>query len=495
MSSVVSRRQQLQLTAEVRAPLDATMQEADWLDYAVGNLRKSRPELSAGSPMPAMQRAALFVAAAVSVMLAMFAWTGVGGIFPAVFTLPFTLVILLRAAAIWQLCERPSKRQPIIPCLSDHDLPHYSVLVPLYRESAVAPALVQTLSQLDYPSGKLEILFITEAADDETRSALVHAGLWSHMRTITVPAGLPQTKPRAMNFAMHAAKGELIAVYDAEDVPMPRQLRDAAEFFAVSDPDLVCLQARLSIHNADRGFLTRQFALEYAVLFEALLPVLQRLGLPLLLGGTSNHFRRAALVDVGGWDPFNVTEDADLGVRVTRFGMRTAMLDSDTWEEAPTTLKDWKGQRTRWLKGWMQTYLVHMRQPRRLWQDLGAWRFAGLQVTLGGMILSALVHPFFYLSAAYQICAGQPVLPAGGIWALCWFNLGAGYAAGIVLGLIAARRSHGIVPVVSAILVPVYWLIISYASYRALLDLYVRPFHWEKTPHSARPVTAVARTA
>jgi glycosyltransferase XagB len=490
MSSVVLHRQQLDFDAGVRAPFDAHLPVGDQLEQAVNGLRKTHPEMSATSPMPDWQRAVLVAAAALNVMLVVLALFGKGGVLPAIFTLPFTLVIVLRMAAVSHLSTPRASKPQISPHLCDHDLPHYSVFVPLHRESAVVPALVQALSQLDYPQGKLEILFITEASDSGTRRALMDAGLLPHMQTIIVPVGLPQTKPRALNFAMQAAKGDLIAVFDAEDVPSPRQLRDAAECFAASSPDLVCLQARLSIYNTGQGFLTRQFALEYAALFEALLPLLEHWGLPILLGGTSNHFRRTALEKIGGWDPFNVTEDADLGVRLTRFGLRTAMLDSDTWEEAPANLKDWMGQRTRWLKGWMQTYVVHMRDPRRLWLELGAWRFAGLQVTLGGTILSALVHPLFYLAAALQLSFGQPVFPAGSLWALCWFNLAAGYAAGIILGMIAAWRSHGKIPVVSAILVPVYWLIISYASYRALLDLYVRPYHWEKTPHAARPVTS-----
>jgi glycosyltransferase XagB len=495
MSAVVLRNHQSTLDETARAPSDAQLHDGDWLDCAVNGLRVRQPEMSAASPMPDGQRNALLAVGVASLALACLAHSGVGGILPAILTIPFTLVILLRIAAIWHLRTPHFKKLPLTANLLDNELPRYSVLVPLFRERAVVPALVQALNRLDYPRSKLEILFITEAIDDGTRRALMDAGLPPHMRAITVPAGLPQTKPRALNFALQAATGDLIAIYDAEDEPSPRQLRDAAERFAASDPNLVCLQARLSIYNAGRGFLTRQFALEYAALFEALLPQLQFMGLPILLSGTSNHFRRAALEKIGGWDPFNVTEDADLGVRLARFGLRTSMLDSDTWEEAPVTLHAWLGQRTRWLKGWMQTFLVHMREPRRLLREIGAWRFLGLQVTLGGMILSALVHPWFYAAAVYQYCAGQPVLPSGGLWALCWFNLWAGYSASIVLGLITAWRSHGTVPVLSAVLVPVYWLFISYASYRAIRELYVRPFYWEKTPHSARAVTVEAQPA
>ena len=211
--------------------------------------------------------------------------------------------------------------------LADDDLPVYSVLVPLHHECQIAPALVQALRSLDYPARKLEIFFITEAQDAGTRAALIAANQSEHMRIFTVPAGTPQTKPRALNYALQFARGDLVAVFDAEDVPSPRQLRLAAEMFAAGGPELVCVQARLGIYNPDDGFLTRQFALEYASLFEAILPALERLGLPILLGGTSNHFRRRALEALGAWDAYNVTEDADLGIRIARAGMRVAMLD------------------------------------------------------------------------------------------------------------------------------------------------------------------------
>ena len=215
-----------------------------------------------------------------------------------------------------------------------------------------------------------------------------------------------------------------------------------------------------------------------------------RLGLPIMLGGTSNHFRRSALVAAGAWDAFNVTEDADLGVRLARLGLSCEMLDSDTWEEAPRTARAWMGQRTRWLKGWMQTYLVHMRSPRQLLSDLGAWRFFGLQVMLAGTILSALIHPWFYTAALLCLFTGAEFIPGGGVLGLmCWFNFVAGHVIGVLLGFLSAWRSDGRIPLSAAIDLPVYWLAISAASYRAIWDLYKRPFYWEKTAHSARRVT------
>jgi cellulose synthase/poly-beta-1,6-N-acetylglucosamine synthase-like glycosyltransferase len=470
---------------------EALRLQPEALDCAINGLCRADAELSASAPITRWQRCALLAIAALLPVMAWSIVTGHGGFLAAFLTLPFVVIVAIRIAAVWQVITPPPVAHHADHHIADCDLPTYSVLVPLFKEAGIVPALVQALNLIDYPRDKLEIIFATEEVDAPTQLALSHTDLASHMRVVVVPAGRPQTKPRALNYALQFATGALIAVYDAEDVPDPRQLRLAAAHFAASGTDLACVQARLAIHNTSAGFLMRQFTLEYAALFEAILPLLQRLGLPILLGGTSNHFRRSSLDEAGAWDPFNVTEDADLGVRLARFGKRVAMLDSDTWEEAPSTFRTWLGQRTRWLKGWMQTYLVHMRDPRRLVHDIGLWRFLGVQVMLGGMILSALVHPWFYAAGLSRLMLGLSILPDdGNLWWLSWFNLWAGYAAGIVLGLISAWRSQGRVHMLSAVLVPVYWLAISVASYRALWEFYARPFHWEKTPHAARLVTA-----
>lgn len=461
------------------------------IGLATDALRNAHPEFSAAMPMPRWQRiaAAALAFAIPSALLA--ALQGSNSAFAVLVSAPFLTISVIRMAALRQCLRQDKGAACDVPVLKDDALPTYSVLVPLYREREIAPRLVEALGRLDYPIDKLDIVFATEADDPATRAALSAAVLQSHMHVLTVPTGVPKTKPRALNYALQSARGALVCVFDAEDVPDPRQLRLAAESFAVASDNVACLQARIGIYNADQGFLPRQFALEYAALFEAILPVLERHGLPIPLGGTSNHFRRAALEVVGAWDAYNVTEDADLGFRLARHGLRVTMLASDTWEEAPENWRDWRGQRTRWHKGWMQTYLVLMRRPAALVRELGYWRAAGVQVLLGGMILSALIHPWFYGAAAVAYGLGQPVFGAAGVCnAICWLTFVSGYASGIALGLVAARRSQGRIPLLSALLVPVYWLAISFAAYRALWQLRTRPFFWEKTPHVARPVAA-----
>lgn len=325
------------------------------LDQAVNGLRRMQPELSAGQTIiPAQRRTLIFVGFAVSAL-----WTAAPGategLTLSLLALVFAMVTLIRIAALWQFV-RPNSDSKKAEVIVDPggSLPPYTLLVPLYRESSVAAGLVDALLALDYPAGQLQILFITEADDDDTRMTLLGAGLQKHMQVITVPDGAPRTKPRALNYGLTFARGEFVGIYDAEDVPDPGQLRAAVAAFQRASPETACLQARLSIYNPGRNVLTRQFTLEYAALFDGILPALEKLGLPLPLGGTSNHFRRCDLERAGAWDPFNVTEDADLGMRLARAQKRVAMLDSVTWEEAPDTIAAWLAQRTRWIKGWMQ---------------------------------------------------------------------------------------------------------------------------------------------
>jgi glycosyltransferase XagB len=460
------------------------------LDAAVNGLVRSRPHLSAAVPAslwPRRVAVALSLLACACIGLAP-QWGG--AIAAWVMALPFLAIVLIRLAALWHLARPPATQSTPHAALTDAGLPSYSVLIPLYDEAAVAPALVAAMNALDYPADKIEILFVTEASDARTRTAL-HAGhLTSNMTVLAVPEGLPKTKPRALNYALQFASGDIVAIFDAEDIPEPGQLRQAAAAFAAGGSDLACVQARLNIYNPGASVLTRQFTLEYAALFDAMLPILDRLGLALPLGGTSNHFRREILIEAGAWDPYNVTEDADLGFRLARLGKRVAMLSSITWEEAPATFDAWLGQRTRWLKGWMQTYIVHMRDPRRLWRELGAWQFAGFQITLGGMVLSAVVHPWMYVLIAVHMLNGQPLMPGGsGASLVCWSVLVAGYVSAMALVALAVKKRGGTLLLRSALGLPLYWLAISYAAYCALIELFVRPHHWQKTPHGPRPET------
>lgn len=366
----------------------------------------------------------------------------------------------------------------------DTDLPVYTVMVPLFREARVLPFLVDALRDLDYPASKLEILLLFEEDDAETIAAAKALDLHDHFSFIIIPKSLPRTKPKACNFALPFARGDYLVIYDAEDLPEPQQLKKAIAAFALGDERLACVQAQLNYYNWNENWLTRQFAIEYAAFFDLLLPTMVRLGLPIPLGGTSTHFRLSALRKAGAWDPNNVTEDADLGIRFALMGYRCGIIHSTTQEEANCRLPNWIRQRSRWVKGWLQTYLVRMRHPLRLYRTLGSKGFLGFQILVGGFTLSNLVHPLFYGSALLSL-AFSAADPAEG-HALAIFNLLVlitGYGFAILAGL-AAVSARGLSSLIAhPLMMPAYWLLISIAAYKALWQLMTRPFHWEKTDH------------
>ncbi|WP_373502140.1 glycosyltransferase family 2 protein [Aestuariivirga sp.] len=399
-------------------------------------------------------------------------------------------MFFLGVVALRVLCLMPALPRRIIrpPQLPDRVLPVYSVLVPLFRETSVLRQLLDALAQLDYPSQCLDIKLILEEEDILMQKALAGIRLPPHFDVIVVPAGKPQTKPRALNYALQFCRGELLTIYDAEDQPEPDQLRKAAEYFAAASPDLACIQAQLAFYNINENWLTRNFTIEYAVLFGVLLPVLANHRLPLLLGGTSNHFRTRALRQVGAWDAYNVTEDADLGLRLARNGYDAATLDSVTYEEANTRLLNWMKQRARWLKGFLATWLVHMRSPRRFYREVGPAGFWVAQAMTLGVFASALLHPLC-LVATVVIYAAYPVMPSGAglfqvmIAGLNLFIFAAGYAVTIIASK-RALRLRGIRGWAGTLAtMPVYWLLISCAAWYALWQFAVAPFHWNKTEH------------
>ncbi|HEX6859331.1 MAG TPA: glycosyltransferase family 2 protein [Caulobacteraceae bacterium] len=373
------------------------------------------------------------------------------------------------------------------PRLSDAALPIYTVICPLYDEAGVVGELVANLQRLDYPRDKLQVFIALEADDLETQRAVAALTLPSFIQVLVAPPGEPRTKPRACNVALERARGELVVIYDAEDKPHPRQLREAAERFAAAPPSLACLQSPLRIEQED-GFLAGQFMLEYAAQFEVLQPALARFGAPFPLGGTSNHFRACVLREVGGWDAFNVTEDADLGFRLARGGYSLGVLSAPTWETAPRTMIEWLPQRTRWVKGYMQTFGVHTRGPNLLRPP----SFAALLATLGVSITSAFAHgplaAWVLAAFAFGLAAGRtPPIPAADLALLA-----AGWAGAAWAGYVGLRRAGRRVRARDLLLSPAYWPLQSLAAGHALAQLVQKPFHWDKTPHSPRAGRAAA---
>lgn len=367
-----------------------------------------------------------------------------------------------------------------LPCES---LPVYSILIALYQEANVVPDLIKSLNALDWPRAKLDIKLIVEAEDEETRAALKDATAGNHIfDIIVVPKGQTKTKPRALNYALTVARGDFVVIYDAEDRPHPLQLRAAFHRFHSADRSTACVQAPLVIDNARRRWLSTMFEIEYASLFDGLLPALSSWRAPVMLGGTSNHFRIEILRGVGAWDPHNVTEDADLGIRLKRFGHNTEMIDVPTFEEAPDKFNVWLKQRTRWFKGWMQTSLVHLRDPGRTLNELGFARFLSLHLYSSLLLISALGHPFF---VAYLLI--QLGLSLFGVLPDIFFLLAANLVFAYVVHMILAYRSLAYRGkqrlFIYSLTLPGYWLLLSLAAWRALFQLYTAPHFWEKTPH------------
>ncbi|MCE8514510.1 glycosyltransferase [Ruegeria pomeroyi] len=365
-------------------------------------------------------------------------------------------------------------------------LPKISMLVPLYKEREIATALVTRLGRLTYPKALLDVILVLEEKDEVTRETLAQCTLPAWMRVIEVPGhkGLT-TKPRAMNYALDFCRGEIIGVWDAEDAPVADQLEQVATRFAQASEEVVCLQGILDYYNPRSSWRARCFTIEYASWFRIVLPGIARLGLVVPLGGTTLFFRRRVLEELGGWDAHNVTEDADLGVRLCRAGYRTELIDTVTYEEANYRSWPWVKQRSRWLKGFMVTYLVHMRAPLRLWAELGTRRFLGVQAfflgTLGQFLLAPVLWSFwlilFGLPHPLDDVLSAPVL------ILCSAIFGATELLGLAIGLVAVSASERRFLTPWVLTMPLYFPLGVLAAYKALYELVVNPYFWDKTEH------------
>lgn len=398
--------------------------------------------------------------------------------------------IVYKARLVHLSLERPAcvdVSEEEMRSLARHLLPTYTILVPLHREAAVLDSLVASLQALDYPDDKYEVLLLLEEDDHETIQACRRMSLPPNFRPVVVPHSLPKTKPKACNWGLELAQGDLLVIYDAEDRPEPDQLLKAAAAFRKLPRRVACLQAKLNYYNPRQNLLTRLFTAEYASWFDLFLPGLTASGGPIPLGGTSNHFKTAVLKSLGGWDPFNVTEDCDLGIRLHKHGFRVAMIDSTTWEEANCRLRSWIRQRSRWVKGYIQTYLVHMRSPFRLFRELGLDGFVNFQMMIGGSLACFFLNPIYWAMTAAWLALHPALIHKlfAPLWVyemgiLCLF---AGNFLFVYLSAAACANRQYWDLVKYCLLMPAYWVLMSIGAYKALAQLLVRPFYWEKTDH------------
>lgn len=381
--------------------------------------------------------------------------------------------------------------------IDERELPIYTILVPVYKEKEVIKDLIKNIQNIDYPQYKLDVCILLEKDDDETIDVVNNMDLPSNYRPMIVPTYKPKTKPKACNYGLIRAKGEYVVIYDAEDRPEPDQLKKVYLCYKKLPDEFVCIQAKLNYFNSSQNILTKWFTQEYSMWFELLLVGIMQLKTPIPLGGTSNHFKIDFLREVGAWDPFNVTEDADLGVRLFKKGYKTAVVDSRTWEEANSHVGNWIRQRSRWIKGYMQTWLVHMRHPAELYKSLGMEGFIGYQAMVLGTPLLPIINPFFWLMliwwyvtrdlwirslfpgifyyiAAFQLFFGNFMFTYTNTVGMYW-----------VIRDCALKKkqpfSYGLIKY--ALLTPFYWILMSVAAYKALFQLIKNPFYWEKTHH------------
>ena len=427
--------------------------------------------------------AGLVLAFPVTLLTIFTAWAALTLVVSAVLKLAAFTAALAADPATQAISNRTATPEP--------PLPRVSILVPLFRETEVLHALIARLTRLTYPKCLLDVVLVLEEVDDTTRAALAGIDLPPWIRPVVVPDGQPRTKPRAMNYALDFCEGEIVGVLDAEDAPAPDQITRIARRFQTAPPDMVCLQGVLDYYNSRQNWIARCFTIEYATWFRRIMPGMAQLGFAIPLGGTTCYFRRDALERLGAWDAHNVTEDADLGFRMVRHGWRTEMIATRTAEEANCRPWPWVRQRSRWLKGYMTTWLVHMRRPRRLLRQLGVWKFLGFQAHFVTALSQFLLAPLLW--SYWLVMLGLPhpidaVLPYGWLVALGTLFLTV-EAMGIAMhaAAVAGPGHRHLLPWVPTM--HLYAPLGAVAAYKALYELAVKPFFWDKTAHglSLRP--------
>jgi len=397
-------------------------------------------------------------------------------------TLPLALSTALRTSAVMAAFRRKESSPPV-PIIARP--PVVSIMVALFKEGDIAPRLIRRLDRLDYPRDLLDILLVVEEEDHLTRDALKAVELPPWMRVVMVPDGPLKTKPRALNFGLDLCRGSIIGVYDAEDAPEPSQIRKVVDRFYQRGADVACLQGVLDFYNPETNWLSRCFTMEYAAWFRIILPSLQKLGLAIPLGGTTLFFRRAALEELGGWDAHNVTEDADLGMRLARHGYRAELLETVTHEEANCRALPWVRQRSRWLKGYMMTWAVHMRSPSLLLHQLGPWKFFGFQVlflcTLSQFLLAPVLWSFWLVTFGlpHPLAGTLPPIVMLGLLGLYLFT----EVINITLNIIGLRQTQHKMSLLWVLSLHFYFPLGALASYKAAWEMIAKPFYWDKTSH------------
>ncbi len=457
--------------------------------FALDGLHELHPELNASRTASRGQVVVLCLLAAAIVFGLIFATVPTAIVLVAIATVAYTVTIVDRVL-LFRSGLRVSRALHVTDedalAYSEDDLPTYTILVPAFHESNIIATLVDHLGALDYPEEKIQILLLLEESDPETVRLALAADRPDYLDIVVVPDCHPQTKPKACNYGLSFATGELVTIYDAEDRPEPLQLRRVAVAFTRIPETVACIQARLRYHNASQNLLTRWFTLEYDQWFGFMLPGLMTRRTPIPLGGTSNHMWTDVLRSVGGWDPYNVTEDADLGIRLAHHGYDTAVIDSITLEEANSDPINWVRQRSRWNKGYLMTFLVHTRDLRGLYKSIGVTGILGMTVILAGIPLLGFLNLVFWMLTLLWIFGRPPIYKeifVGPLYLAPLALLVVGNAAIIYVGVASARHEGQDHLVWAALFAPLYWVLMAFGSLKAIWQLITKPSYWEKTAH------------
>ncbi|MGE2726868.1 glycosyltransferase [Mycolicibacterium pulveris] len=479
------------MTTNIDGPTAGGISEAEQahaLHHAIEGLREENPMHSAASPLVRWQRWVLWGALTVVVIGVVWQPMTTAVVLVAACTLAYLLTMLDRVLIFR---EGLASRAIVISdeearALDDHELPRYTILVPAYNEPEVVGDLIGSMAALEYPRDKLQVLLLLEADDAVTINAAKACEQSDAITILLVPPAEPRTKPKACNYGLHFATGDIVTIYDAEDMPEPLQLRRVVAAFQRLSEKTACVQAKLVYHNGHQNILTAWFTAEYALWFGYLLPGMMMSTSPIPLGGTSNHLRRSVLDEIGAWDPFNVTEDADLGLRIAAHGYHTAVIDSSTLEEANSDPINWIRQRSRWYKGYLQTWLVHIRRPVQLFRTIGLRGFVRFNLVLGGTPIIAVLNLAFWLITLLWFL-GQPAVVED---VFPWFvyfpaliALVLGNATTLYMNLIALREDDRSDLLLAALTVPAFWLMMSIAAAKGCYQLIRNPSYWEKTFH------------
>ncbi|MFZ2970034.1 MAG: glycosyltransferase [Minisyncoccia bacterium] len=373
-----------------------------------------------------------------------------------------------------------------IDSIKDCELPVYSVIIPLYQEEGVIGQIKKAMTAIDYPSYKLDFVITLEEYDYATRKAVAEAEFPRNFRILILPDVKPKTKPKALNVVFSHLDGDFFTIYDAEIIPDKDQLKKACLLFK-KYPDISCIQTLLDHYNYDQNILTKWFNAEFAFYYDMFLPGLQSLNYPIPLSGHSTHFRIAVVQKIGAWDPYNVAEDCDLGIRLRRFGYKTAIMRSYSREEATSNFKNWLNQRSRWMKGFLQTTIVHMRHPFRFKDELGGWRYfiAFLLLVPGTVIINFSNLGFWILFILWIVFQPQIIKDffPGIILHISVLCFLLGNFIFIYLNLIGLYQRKRFSLVKYSLLTSIYWIMLSLGCIKAVAQLITNPYHWEKTKH------------